>query len=87
MLGSFPLVCCRLLIFLKINFFKKFVQEHFQSVKRLDSDQARHYVGPDLGPNCLYRLSDKFRHWQRKSQHSISDSSQRIIIGPARGII
>ena len=23
----------------------------------LDSDQARHFVGPDLGPNCLRRLS------------------------------
>ena len=22
----------------------------------LDSDQARHFVGPDLGPNCLQRL-------------------------------
>ena len=23
----------------------------------LDQDQARHYVGPDLDPNCLQRLS------------------------------
>ena len=23
----------------------------------LDPDQARHYVGPGLGPNCLQRLS------------------------------
>ena len=23
----------------------------------LDADQDRHYVGPDLGPNCLQRLS------------------------------
>ena len=23
----------------------------------LDPDQAPHYVGPDLGPNCLQRLS------------------------------
>ena len=23
----------------------------------LDTDQARHLVGPDLGPNCLKRLS------------------------------
>ena len=22
-----------------------------------DPDQARHFVGPDLGPNCLQRLS------------------------------
>ena len=23
----------------------------------LDPDEARHFVGPDLGPNCLQRLS------------------------------
>ena len=23
----------------------------------LDPDKARHFVGPDLGPNCLQRLS------------------------------
>ena len=23
----------------------------------LDPDQARHFVGPDVGPNCLLRLS------------------------------
>ena len=23
----------------------------------LDSDQAQHHVGPDLGPNCLQKLS------------------------------
>ena len=23
----------------------------------LDPDQVRHFVGPDLGPNCLQRLS------------------------------
>ena len=23
----------------------------------LDPDQARHFVGPDPGPNCLQRLS------------------------------
>ena len=24
---------------------------------RLDLDQTRHFVGPDLGPNCLHSLS------------------------------
>ena len=34
----------------------------------LDSDQDRRAVGPDLGTNCLQRLStdDKSRHWQGK---------------------
>ena len=35
--------------FFKIIFFEKFFQEYHQSVK--------HFVGPDLGPNCLQRLS------------------------------
>ena len=26
-------------------------------LNRLDPDQARHFVGPDLGPNCLQKLS------------------------------
>ena len=38
--------------FFKINFFKKFFQEHYQSVKRFGSRS----VGPDLGPNCLQRF-------------------------------
>ena len=28
---------------------------------RLEQDQARHSVGPDLGPNCLQRLSENFQ--------------------------
>ena len=26
-------------------------------MNNLDSDEARHVVGPNLGPNCLQRLS------------------------------
>ena len=50
---------CRLQIFFKIIFFffKKFFQECHQSVKQFDPDQAQHFIGPDLGPNCLQRLS------------------------------
>ena len=35
----------------------------------LDPDQARHFVGPDLGPNCLQRVSadDKSCHQRLKS--------------------
>ena len=28
--------------------------------KSLDPDQARHFVGPDLGPNCLQRIISDF---------------------------
>ena len=39
-------------------FSKIFFQEYHQSVKHLqDPDQAWCRVGPDLGPNCLQRLS------------------------------
>ena len=49
--------CC-LLIFFKIKFFEKFLQEYHQSVvsNSLGTDQARKSVGPDLDPNCLQRL-------------------------------
>ena len=48
---------CRLLIFFfKIDFFEKFFQEYHQSVS-LDPNQARHFVGPNLGPTCLQKLS------------------------------
>ena len=45
-------------IFFKINFLKKFCQKHYQSVKWFDPDQDKHFVGHDLGPNCLHRLSE-----------------------------
>ena len=54
---KFFMLFCRLLIFFKINFFEKFFQEYHQSVKHSGSKSGRHYVGPDLDPNCLQRLS------------------------------
>ena len=44
--------------FFKINFFEKFLQEYHQRVSNsLIPDQARSFVRPDLGSNCLQRLS------------------------------
>ena len=54
---KFCFLLCRLLIFFKINFFKTFFQKYHQIVKHLDPEQAGHVVRPDLGPNCLQRLS------------------------------
>ena len=42
--------------FFKINFIEKFFQECRVSY-RLDPYQAQQFVGSDLGPNCLERLS------------------------------
>ena len=45
--------------YFKINFFDKQFREYHQCVNSLDPDQTqtRHFVAPDLGPNCLQRLS------------------------------
>ena len=55
---------CRLLIFLKSSFLKKILSGLPSVSNSLDPDQARHFVGPDLGPNCLQKLSadDTSRH-------------------------
>ena len=44
--------------YFKISNFKKFFQDLYQIVSNsLDPDQDQRFVGPDLGPNCLQRLS------------------------------
>ena len=48
---------CRLLILFKINLFEKSFRNIIRVSNRLDPDQARHYFGPDLDPNCTQRLS------------------------------
>ena len=39
----------------------------------LDPDQARHFVWPDLGPNCLQRLSADERSRQRVNDSAGDD--------------
>ena len=41
---------CSLLIFFQKGSFRN------TGSNSLDPDQARHFVGPDLGPNCLQNL-------------------------------
>ena len=53
---SGPLVC-HLMIFPKSTFTRKKFRNAIRVSNSLDPDQARHFVGPDLGPNCLQRLS------------------------------
>ena len=59
MRGNFSCFCCHLLIFFKINFFEK---KKFRNTIRVsngfDQVQDQHFVGPDLGPNCLQKLSE-----------------------------
>ena len=43
--------------FLKLTFSKKSFWNTIRVSNSLDPDQARQHVGPDLGTNCLQRLS------------------------------
>ena len=43
--------------FLKISFLKISFRNTIRAANSLDPDQARHFVGPDLGPNCFQSLS------------------------------
>ena len=56
-LGNFSCFFCGLLIFSKSSFSKDSFRITMRVANSLDPDQARHSVGPDLGPNCLQKLS------------------------------
>ena len=47
----------------------------------LDPDQARHFVGPDLGPNCLQKLSVD------DTSKELIKESIIVILWPATSII
>ena len=56
LLGNFALLC-RLLFLSKSTFSKNPFRYIFRVSHSLDLNQAQHFVGPDLDPNCLQRLS------------------------------
>ena len=58
--------------FIIVPYFTPWMLDLFNTIlvsNSLYPDQARHSVGPDLGPNCLQRLSadDNIHGWQAKS--------------------
>ena len=59
-MGATPLLFCHLLIFWKNSFWN-----YYQQSVSLDPDQAQHFVGPDLGPNCLQRWADNYKCHQQ----------------------
>ena len=66
------MLLCRLLIFFfKINVFKNYFSNTIRVSNRLDPDQVRQYVRPDLGSNCLQRLlaDDTGRQKIKASSH------------------
>ena len=64
MLGNFVCFLVVYGFFFKLTFSKKSFRNTIRVSNSSDPDQARHFVGPDLGPNCLQRLSadDKSLH-------------------------
>ena len=54
LLGFFPRFFCHLLILKKSE---NSLRNTIRVSNSLDPGQARRSVGPDLGPNCLQRLS------------------------------
>ena len=60
----FFVVCC---FFSKISFLKKSFRNTIWVSNSLDPEQAGHFDWPDLGPNCLQRLSADYtnRQWTR----------------------
>ena len=61
---AFTVYCCAILYSLNTEFFNT-----IRVSNSLDLDQTRHFIGADLGPNCLQRLSadNKSCPWQAKS--------------------
>ena len=57
MLGNFSSFCCRLLTFSKLISSKNYFRDTIRVSNGLDPAQDRQNISPDLGPNCLQRLS------------------------------
>ena len=59
---------CLLIFLSKSTLLKNSFRLTIRGSNSLDEDQARHYVGPDLGPDCLQRLSpdNKSRCYNRQ---------------------
>ena len=65
LLGFFWYVCfqflflnlCMLLFFSKSIFSKNSFRNTIRVSNSLDPDQAKNFVGPDLVPNCLQKIS------------------------------
>ena len=57
--------------FSKSTFQKNSFKNTIRVSKRLDTDQAQCYFGPDLGPNCLQELSADDTRRQRVKKYDI----------------
>ena len=53
----FFVICAVAVVFFKSNSLKISFRNTIRVSNSKDTDQARHFVRPGLGPNCLQRLS------------------------------
>ena len=64
MLVNFARFLSSVEVLLKTNIFNNIIQKKLSVSNSVDPGQAQHFIGPDLGPNYLRRLSgdDKSRN-------------------------
>ena len=59
-------------------YFTLWTLDFFNTIRvsnRIDPDQARHFVGPDPGPNCLQKLSA-----DNKSHHKWAELNTKQLV-------
>ena len=56
-LGNFACFLASACLFFKFTFSNSSLRNTIRVSNSLDQDQARCFVGPELGPNCLQRYS------------------------------
>ena len=56
-----------------------FFSETIRVSNSLDPDQARHFVGPDLGPNCLQSLSSEDTSLQRVNNETFTLKWKKLV--------
>ena len=67
-------------------FLSKLFHKNFTGIpsvsNSLDPDQARHFVGPDISPNCLQRLSadNKCCQWQGKNSAATTKNAKALLM-------
>ena len=67
-----------LIFFSKLTFSENSFKNTIRVSNSLDPDQARHFVGPDLGPNCLQSISADNTSRQRVKEVSDDLSSIHV---------
>ena len=66
---------------LKLTFSANYFRNTIRVSNSLGPDQDRHFVGPDLEPNCLQRLSedDQSRRYSKERGNSIFKNDFAIL--------